>query len=124
MWMFCKSGMFSAVKHNKKEGVMLVRTRLEGDLERLFKNHGLSDKYTATETLDADYRYRVEMDAADWVRCVTEEAESIDYGNFKDAVHDGTVRDAAYMECWCAMNNAQRDQVYKGVPRHCRPWFM
>jgi len=111
MWVFCKSGMFSAVKHNAKEGVILLRTRLEGDLERLFKAHGLDGKYVATESPDADYRFRVEMDAADWVRCVTEEADDIDYGNFKNRVHDGSVRDDAYMGCWLSMVEAQEAQV-------------
>ena len=112
MWMFCKSGMFSAVKHNAKAGVMLVRARLEGDLERLFKAHGMSDKYKVVEIPNSDYRFRVEMDTADWVRCATEEAEDIDYTNFKNAVHDGTVRDAAYMGCWSAMYDAQSKQKY------------
>lgn len=112
MWIFCKSGMFSAVKHNKKEGIYLVRTRLEGDLERLFKAHGLENKYKAVETPEADYRFRVEMSVADWVKCVSEEADTIDYGNFKNGVHDGTVRDEAYLGCWVAMLEAQTAQKY------------
>ena len=115
MWLFCKSGMFSAVKHNTKDKVILVRTRLEGDLEKLFKTHGMDNKYKATETPDADYRFRVEMDAEDWVKCVTEEAEDIDYGNFKNKVHDRTVRDSAYMECWYAMAQAQDEQREKSL---------
>lgn len=110
MWVFCKSGMFSAVRHNEKEGVILLRTRLEGDLERLFRAHGLEGKCRVVETPDADYRFRCEMDMADWVRCVTEEAEDIDYGNFKSRVHDGSVRDEAYMGCWEAMVGAQEAQ--------------
>lgn len=112
MWMFCKSGMFSAVKHNAKDGVILLRTRLEGDLEKLLKVHGLTKKCKVIETPNADYRFRCEMEKDDWVRCVAEEAADIDYGNFKNKVHDGTERDDAYMGCWDAMRNAQDAQAY------------
>lgn len=117
MWLFCKSGMFSAVKHNKKDGVLLVRTRLVGDLEKLFKAHGLEKEYKAVETPDADYRFRVEMAVSDWVKCVSEEAASIDYGNFKNGVHDGTARDSAYMDCWASMREAQEEQMYGNLDK-------
>lgn len=112
MWMFCKSGMFSAVAHNEKAGVILLRARLEGDLERLLRVHKMTDKYKVVATPDNDYRFRVEMAREDWVRCVTEEATDIDYGNFKNKVHDGTERDEAYMGCWSAMRDAQDAQMY------------
>jgi hypothetical protein len=44
---------------------------------------------------------------AEWARIAAEEAASIDYDNFKDAVHDGTVRDDAYMEVWSDLRGAQ-----------------
>ena len=36
-----------------------------------------------------------------------EESDAIDYGNFKNAVHDGTARDDAYMEVWGVMCGLQ-----------------
>ncbi len=106
MWFFCKSGYFSAVQHFEKPGVIHVRARFSGDLERLCRKHGVEPK--VLETPNNDYRYRMDFDRGDWAKIVMEESLSIDYTNFKNAVHDGTPRDSAYMNCWAALNRAQK----------------
>lgn len=106
MWLFSKSGYFSAVRHFDKPDVMHVRARFEGDLERLCAAHGVEPKVVVTP--GNDYRFRMDFARAEWVRIVSEEAEAIDYGNFKAAVHDGTGRDAAYMGVWDVMRRAQQ----------------
>ncbi len=106
MWLFCKSGFFSAVAHLDKPGAILLRARFRGDLERLCAAHGL-DPATIAETPEADYRFRMELPRADWARVAAEEAAAIDYPNFKAAVHDGTPRDAAYLGAWCALRAGQ-----------------
>jgi hypothetical protein len=50
---------------------------------------------------------------AEWARIAAEEAEAVDYINFKDAAHDGTVRDDAYMEVWSDLRDAQDALGYK-----------
>ncbi len=115
MWMYCKSGFFSAVRHFEKPDTMHVRARFEGDLERLCRAHGV--KCAVSVTPDNDYRYRMDFSRKEWSRIVAEEADAIDYGNFKDAVHDGTARDAAYMGAWSAMRSGQEretDQITGG----------
>ena len=107
MWLFCKSGFFSAVRHNAKPGVIHLRARFKGDLERLLAAHGVRAKIT--ETPLRDYRFRADIKKADWTRIVAAEADAIDYCNFKNAVHDGTGRDRAYLDVWCAMRNAQEE---------------
>ena len=109
MWLYCKSGFFSGVKHAEKRDTIHVRARFEGDLERLCETHGVKPKIL--ETPDHDYRWRMDFPKATWARIVKEEAEAIDYGNFKNAVHDGTERDVAYMDTWCAMRMAQETGV-------------
>jgi hypothetical protein len=101
MWLFCKHGFFSAVQHKDKSGRVLVRARFSGDLEKLFKVHGVTAKILKTP--DADYLFRTELDKSEWARIVKEEAEAIDYCNFKNAVHDGSPRDSAYMDTWLAL---------------------
>lgn len=105
MWLFCKSGYFSAVKHNAKPNTILLRARVEGDLERLAEAHEIDMRIEHTP--EADYAFRAELPAVEWTRVVMEESDAIDYGNFKNAVHDGTARDDAYMEVWCSMRNLQ-----------------
>ena len=106
MWLFCKSGFFSAVAHLDKPGTILLRARFRGDLERLCAAHDL-DTATIAETPEADYRFRMELPKADWARVAAEEAAAIDYPNFTAATHDGTARDAAYLGAWCALRAGQ-----------------
>ena len=112
MWIYCKSGFFSAVEHFEKPGVIHVRARFEGDLERLCEKHGITPCVSATP--HNDYKWRMDFPKAEWARIVKEEAEAIDYANFKNAVHDGTVRDIAYMETWAAMRDAQENAARRG----------
>ena len=105
MWLFCRSGFFSAVQHFDDADTIHVRARFKGDLERLCDAHGV--KVAVQETPGNDYRFRMDFPRRVWAEIVRAEAESIDYGNFKDAVHDGTARDAAYMDTWCAMRDGQ-----------------
>lgn len=105
MWVFTKSGFFSAVRHMGKPGKLLVRARFAGDLERFIKAHGINAE--VAETPEHDYRFRAEIDQGEFAEALAEEARAIDYPNFKSAVHDGTERDAAYMGCWSAMRRGQ-----------------
>lgn len=106
MWLFCKSGFFSAVRHWDDPDTIHLRARFRGDLERLCAVHGL-DPATIAETPEADYRFRMELPQADWARVAAAEAAAIDYPNFKAATHDGTARDAAYLGAWAALRAGQ-----------------
>jgi len=105
MWLFCKSGFFSAVRHNDKPDTILLRARVKGDLARLAKAHGCA--YKVEFSPHTDYSYRTELPQSEWAKIAEREAEAIDYGNFKNAVHDGTGRDVAYMQVWEAMRGLQ-----------------
>lgn len=105
MWIFTKNGFFSAVQHLDLPDCLLVRARLKGDLNRFITAHNI--KTLVQVTPNADYRYRAIIKKTDFAKAVEAEAESIDYSNFKNAVHDGTPRDTAYMKCWSAMVQAQ-----------------
>ena len=107
MWLFCKSGFFSAVLDFDNPDRVLVRARFNGDLERLLKNMPSHAKVEILHTPDADYPYRMFVKKSDWEMAVLTEAEDMDYTNFKNAVHDGTARDAAYMRVWTEMRLAQ-----------------
>ena len=105
MWLFTKSGFFSAVRHSAKPDTIHVRARFAGDLERLCRAHGVQPCVKATPR--GDYRWRMDFKRGEWARIAAEEAQAIDYTNFKDAAHDGTVRDDAYMEVWSDLRGAQ-----------------
>ena len=112
MWLFCKHGFFSAVRHNAKPDTVLLRARVAGDLERLAAAHGVA--LDVAHTPDADYAYRAELPLKTWAEIARREAADIDYGNFKSAVHDGTARDDAYLDIWsilCALQDSTRPTV-------------
>jgi len=120
MWIFCKYGFFSAVQHIDKPDTLLVRARFKGDLERLIKamspeEYNLSGQPKVQFTPYADYRYRAEIRKIVFSELIREAIEDIDYSNFKDAMHDGTIRDAAYMNVWACLSQAQawEDRVVK-----------
>ena len=58
MWLFCKSGFFSAVRHATVPQTIHLRARFAGDLERLCARHGI-DPAGIEETPDGDYRFRM-----------------------------------------------------------------
>jgi len=107
MWLFCKSGFFSAVLDFDNPDRVLVRARFKGDLERLLANMPGHAKAEILHTPDADYKFRVFVKKSDWETAVLSEAEDMDYTNFKSAVHGNTLRDHAYMNVWTVMRNAQ-----------------
>lgn len=106
MWLFCKSGFFSAVRHATVPQTIHLRARFAGDLERLCARHGIAPA-GIEETPDGDYRFRMNLGREVWRRVVAKEAMDIDYTNFKAAVHDGTARDWAYFSAWAALRRGQ-----------------
>jgi len=116
MWIFCKLGFFSAVQHRDKPDTLLVRGRFEGDLERLLESLPPEDRALCSkiwENTTADYFYRMEMPKRFFAKAVAEIANEINYGNFKDSVHEGygSPRDAAYMGCWAELRHGQETQA-------------
>lgn len=113
MWLFTKSGFFSAVQNDKDPSLIHVRARFKGDLERLLKTHkGIVGKPAPKilHTSFGDYAYRTDIPRDKFAQIVAAEASGIDYTNFKNRVHDGTSRDGAYMNVWCVMRGAQSRQ--------------
>ena len=118
MWLYCKSVFFSGVRYVEKPDTIHVRARFEGDLERLCKAHGVRPDVVVTPK--NDYRWRMDLHVAEWAWIVKEETEGIDYTNFKDAVHDGTERDDAYLNAWTAMREAQERGGRRGASHKVR----
>jgi hypothetical protein len=96
MWLFTQYGFFSAVcaregdgsrSNAVDEGRVMVRARLRGHLESLISRFpeelgGLE----IMETPETDYRYRLFVDKAVWMRVLQFLGEELDYDNFKSKV--------------------------------------
>ena len=93
MWIFLNNAMLSIVAHRDKPDILLVRARVKGDIEAIFPQ-------AAVFTLQsADYRYRAEIPRAVVAAALTQQAESLDYTNFKASVPDHHRHDW-YMKVW------------------------
>jgi len=104
MWVFLKGGHFlSAVAHDSKRGVVLVRARRSADLEAL----GVPE-----HTPRADYAWRIEVPQKRWARWLALQAKHIDYPNFKDTVTDDD-RHRACMDVWWSMLALQRPELFE-----------
>jgi hypothetical protein len=101
MWLFTQHGFCSIVADRTQPGQHLVRARIRADLENLKKLAGITGPIQATP--DADYGYRLSVDAATLIRLMNALANTIDYPNFKGRIAqrpDQAGRSATYHRIW------------------------
>lgn len=111
MWVFLNDAFLSIVNDRDSDG-LLVRARLEGDLERAFPG------CTVQETPAADYRWRARISRLTVREMLTERIRDLDYPNFKNSVQDNDRHDA-YFDVWSAMHGAQTRQAGLGFCGEC-----
>jgi hypothetical protein len=85
MWVFTNKGFFSIVEDRNDSTKLLVRSRIKGDLERVFGDEIEEAGAWVTETPKADYRFRVFLPKEMVVAQIAREVSEIDYGNFKNS---------------------------------------
>jgi hypothetical protein len=100
MWVFLNDSFLSIVQHRDQPQCLMVRARIKGDIERAFPG------VTATRTPDADYLFRAEMPRSVVSLAMADAVNQIDYGNFKNSVHERD-RHEAYLEVWSTMRRFQ-----------------
>lgn len=113
MWLYSKTGFYSIVHKppcNRDE--LLVRTRSKVDIDKLQKL--LKEKYKFDgEVIDspkADYAYRMMVPREIFASFISSAAMELDYDNFKNTISGKDYqRHHAYMRCWEAMCEWQRD---------------
>jgi len=108
MWIFLNNAFVSAVQHNDDPDLLVVRARVEGDLERFFVHWGPVLSVERHE--DRDYLFRTIVPKETFARSLGWHVSETDYGNFKDSIgtgdddpHEGPRHDA-YLRVWSAMN--------------------
>lgn len=105
MWLFSKSGFFSAVQNFNDSNLIHVRANFKGDLERLCTIYGIEPNVKRVP--GSDYTFRMDFTRDQWDKILLGEARAIDYPKFKPAVHDGTKRDSAYLKVFFTMQDFQ-----------------
>lgn len=121
MWIFTRSGFFSVTRSIDDPSQMQIRARVRTDLENLCANFGLGARILDTPA--ADYRYRVIVPPETVVNLFTMLAQTIDYSNFKQAVHDTPGQEdkaGPYMRVWATMAALQPTPPHSRDPDQFR----
>lgn len=108
MWVFLNNAFVSIVQHRDDSSLVLVRGRVDGDVQRFMGAH-MPEGVKVERTPRADYLFRAIVPRAAVDAAVREAVGGIDYGNFKDSVDDSARHDA-YTACWSAMYRLQLTQ--------------
>jgi hypothetical protein len=95
MWIFSES-FLSIVADKFDPDVLVVRARVEGDIERYFPNAAV------LESAGSDYRYRASIPRKDVIITVARMIFDIDYPNYKSSLSDHR-RSPWYMTVWDSM---------------------
>ena len=102
MWIVLNKSFLSIVKNRNNENQLLVRARVKGDIEKVFKD---ADVF---EDERADYKYRSYINRENVASLIGNELLNIDYDNFKSSVSkDEVYRARAYMDVWSSLNKLQ-----------------
>ena len=104
MWIFTTSGFVSAVR-NPNNRTIIVRSRDKASLAPFSKRFGAE----VIKTPIADYPYRLEVSQENFAEWVQDQANSIDYPNFKSevAIHRGSTFAKALSKVWSVMHEAE-----------------
>lgn len=113
MWLYLKTGFYSIVhKPPCKPDELLVRTRCKDDIDKLQILLKEKFKYNSevTESPKADYAYRMIVSREVFALFIATALLDLNYDNFKNTVYGKDYqRHDAYMRCWEAMYEWQRD---------------
>ena len=102
MWIVLNKTFISIVenRHNKNE--LLVRSRVKGDIEKIFPDAEV------IENNDADYLFRAFLPRGQVSEAIKKEVDMIDYGNFKDSVPKSDIKRLnSYMNVWNNLRHLQ-----------------
>ena len=105
MWIVLNKSFLSIVKNRNNNEELLVRSRVNGDIEKVFKDANVF------EDLNADYRYRSYIKRSEVAKTISEELLNINYDNFKNSVSkDDKNRLNAYMNVWSSLHKMQTER--------------
>lgn len=110
MWVAMNDSFVSIVQDNTDPKSVVVRARVEEDLENLFPEHSAE----IIETDDSDYRFRLFLDKIYVADRIKERVLDIDYFNFKDSVKQSW-RKIAYLKIWQVLYDVQQ-KMYEKTP--------
>ena len=107
MWLFTSKSFLSVVadKDQPDGPKLLVRSRVQGDIEEIFPNADVN------ETPQGDYRFRAWIAREEDAQAVSRYGDELSYPNCNNSVTDKQ-RLNQLMEVWQTMYNHQEDRIH------------
>ena len=99
-WLIFNDAMLSVVEYTGDPEFLLVRSRVEGDIERVL------GQCEVKRTPSADYLFRTTARRDVVASAVAERVAAVRYPNFKDSVREDA-RHSAYSGAWSALLRLQ-----------------
>jgi len=100
MWLFLRESFVSVVQHDDEHRLLVVRSRLAGDIERLFPEAEVAEDPVA------DYRFCATVPRDRVAQVVANRIQHIDYPSLNEAV-EGTERSLGYDRAYGVMLEEQ-----------------
>jgi hypothetical protein len=104
MWIVAKHGFYSIIEDPEDSRYLIVRARIQGDIEKLFPG-----EFVSMDT-GSDYKYRTWLKRGIVTKAVAQAIAEIDYDNFKASISDRR-RHGAYFRIWLEMAALQQDAL-------------
>lgn len=104
MWIFTKNSFLSIVEDMNNSDRLLVRGRLDGDIEKMFPDH----KKDVIKGAGTDYLYRAFIPREVVAKAIKNQVNNLDYSNFKSANSDS--RQHHLMDIWDIMYTVQQTE--------------
>lgn len=105
MWVFTTKGFYSIVADKNDPNRLLVRSRIEGDIEKQWPRADVD------HTPDSDYAYRTFLPRKVVAQTLAEIVSGIKYTNFKASIEDKRRREDYYSAVWNVMATLQADNA-------------
>lgn len=100
MWIFMNDSFLSVVENRADPSTLLIRARVEEDIERAIGRTPL--RTPVTRMFEADYPFRATISKVAFAELMAQRIHDISYHNFKDTVTEYK-RHKAYSEVWMVM---------------------
>ena len=102
MWIILNKTFMSIVENRDNKNELLVRSRVKGDIEKIFPDAEV------IENNDADYLFRAFLPRGQVSEAIKKEVDMIDYDNFKDSVPKSDIKRLnSYMNVWNNLRHLQ-----------------
>ncbi len=117
MWIYFKEGFVSIKRLSMSGNTYCVRARDKESLEA-FINRISGVKGTIYHTPDADYEWKIDLEAVDVALCLLKRMNDIEYESFKDNITNKTLKTVAF-KIWLLTLEAfsPRDSIFTQLER-------